>query len=151
MSYSTASAQKFTLIDDLPDLDDLEAQGPRQQQNAVRNNLSREPHHDDKYNKFIRSAHPSSAESGMSRTNSQVGMSMNQPQPHSYEQYEEMPPQYKSFKLPPNTPSCLDVADHVANCPICSKFYNNDKTVYIIAIVVLLIIVMLLLKRILDV
>lgn len=143
MSYSTASAQKFTLIDDLPDLDDLEAQGPRHA------NLSREPHHDDKYNKFIRNSHhQSSNESGMSRNNSQ-------PPQQFYEQYEETPPQpsgqYKSFTLPTNTPSCLDVADHVANCPICSKFYNNDKTVYIISIVVLLIIVMILLKRILDI
>ena len=38
MSYSTANTQKFTLIDDLPDLDDLEGYSQKQ---------------DDKYSKFI--------------------------------------------------------------------------------------------------
>lgn len=49
------------------------------------------------------------------------------------------------------SPTCLEVADHIANCPICSKFYNNDKTIYIIAIVLLAIVCILLLKRVLDV
>ena len=26
--------------------------------------------------------------------------------------------------------SCLDIAAHIDNCPICSKFYKNDKTVF---------------------
>ena len=47
--------------------------------------------------------------------------------------------------------SCLDIANHVSDCPICSKFYNNDKTVYIIVIVVLAIVCLLLLKKVLDV
>lgn len=53
--------------------------------------------------------------------------------------------------LGPSGPTCLEVADHIANCPICSKFYNNDKTIYIIAIVILAIVCILLLKRVLDV
>ena len=57
----------------------------------------------------------------------------------------------KTFNMPPGTPSCLDVAEHIANCPICSKFYNTDKTIYIIAIVILSIICILLLKKVLDV
>ena len=43
MSYSTANTQKFTLIDDLPDLDDLEGYSNNKQ--------------DDKYSKFIRKSH----------------------------------------------------------------------------------------------
>jgi len=54
-------------------------------------------------------------------------------------------------KMPPNSPSCLDVADHINACPICSRFYNNDKTLYVIAIAVLAIICILLLKKVLDV
>ena len=27
--------------------------------------------------------------------------------------------------------SCQKVLDHISNCPICNKFYNNDRTVYI--------------------
>jgi hypothetical protein len=47
--------------------------------------------------------------------------------------------------------NCVDIAKHIQDCPICSRFYNNDRTVYIIAIVVLSIVCLLLLKRILNV
>ncbi len=47
-------------------------------------------------------------------------------------------------------PTCLEMAQHVKNCPICTKFYDNDKTVYIIIIIVLAIICILLLKRVLE-
>ena len=56
----------------------------------------------------------------------------------------------KKYKMPNNSPSCLEVAEHIANCPICSKFYNSDKTPYIIAIVILLIVCILLIKKVLD-
>lgn len=52
---------------------------------------------------------------------------------------------------PSNKPTCLAVAEHTADCKVCSKLYNNDKTVYIIAIVLLSIICILLLKKVLDV
>ena len=67
---------------------------------------------------------------------------------------EEQPVQQnkniKTFEMPDNTPSCLDVAEHIANCPICSKFYNNDKTLYIVAIVILAVICVILLKKVID-
>lgn len=65
----------------------------------------------------------------------------------------ETPPEQtlKMFNMPANTPSCLDVAEHIANCPICSRFYNNDKTIYIIAIIVLSVLCILLLKKVLEV
>lgn len=56
----------------------------------------------------------------------------------------------KTIDMPKNSPSCLDVAEHIMNCPLCSKFYHNDNTIYIITIVVLVIIVVLLLKKVLD-
>lgn len=46
--------------------------------------------------------------------------------------------------------SCLDVANHIKSCPLCSKFYNTDKTIYIIAIVVLSLVCLLLLKKVLN-
>jgi hypothetical protein len=55
------------------------------------------------------------------------------------------------FNMPFGSPSCLDVAEHISKCPICSKFYNTDKTIYIIAIITLAIICILLLKKVLDV
>ena len=71
-----------------------------------------------------------------------------QMQPHmQYEQSQE------HFDQTPNSykPSCLEVAEHIKDCPICSKLYNNDNTVYIIVIVILSIICILLLKRVLDI
>jgi hypothetical protein len=58
---------------------------------------------------------------------------------------------FKPFNMPFGSPSCLDVAEHISKCPICSKFYNTDKTIYIIAIITLVIICILLLKKVLDV
>jgi hypothetical protein len=58
---------------------------------------------------------------------------------------------FRSFNLPHNSPSCIDIAEHIANCPICSKFYNTDKSIYIIAIIVLVILCILLLKKVLDI
>jgi len=58
---------------------------------------------------------------------------------------------FKHFNMPICYPSCLDVAEHISKCPICSKFYNTDKTIYIISIITLVIICILLLKKVLDV
>jgi hypothetical protein len=49
------------------------------------------------------------------------------------------------------TPSCLEIADHVSLCPICSRFYRTDSTIYVIAIVLLAVICILLLKRVLNI
>lgn len=46
---------------------------------------------------------------------------------------------------------CIDVAEHINSCPICSKFYNVDKTPYILAIVILSIVCIILLKRVLSI
>jgi len=55
------------------------------------------------------------------------------------------------YNIPQNSPySCLDVAGHIDNCPICSKFYNNDKSVYIVTIIVLVIICIILLKKVIG-
>jgi len=47
--------------------------------------------------------------------------------------------------------SCIDVSDHCNNCPICSKLYNQDRTVYIIIITILALICFILLKKVLNV
>ncbi len=67
------------------------------------------------------------------------------PPPQEYLNQENSQPQYSQ-----NSPTCLEIASHVKSCPICSRFYNNDNTIYIIAIVILSIICILLLKRVLD-
>lgn len=47
--------------------------------------------------------------------------------------------------------SCIEIAKHIKSCPICSKFYDTDKSLYIIVIIILLMFCILLLKKILFV
>lgn len=167
MSYSTAGKQKFTLIDDLPDLDDLEGPPPHQRAiNQGQIKSSRYPGADmlpngqeDKFGKFIRQPHLMPQQAGMSQINNghlPIPMHQNIPShmnaapiiQESYTKAQE--DEIKTYSMPDNTPSCLAVAEHIANCPICSKFYNDDKSIYIIAIVVLCVICILLLKKVLD-
>lgn len=107
--------------------------------------------------RFIRGGHSAPVEAGMIPYNNAVNSNttnieavLNNENNMNIEQ-KIIPVGLKTFSMPPDSPSCLSVAEHVANCPICSRFYNNDKTIYIIAIVVLLIICILLLKKVLDV
>ena len=163
MTYSTATTQKFTLIDNLPDLDDLE-------ENKV----------GDKYNKFIRNNHsPTPMQAGMSSPqdhamaldtepmailaakprnfNKSVGPGMG----HEGMGHEGMghpgmgttTPVFEAYKNSnlTNGPSCIDVAEHIAICPLCSKFYKSDNTIYTVTIVILVIICLILLKKVLDV
>ena len=65
---------------------------------------------------------------------------------NSYEEYDGPKKKSDDCKI-----SCQKVLDHISNCPICNKFYNNDRTVYIIIIVILIIISLLLFKKVLNV
>jgi hypothetical protein len=44
--------------------------------------------------------------------------------------------------------NCISIAQHIDTCPICSKLYDTDKTLYILAIIGLLILCFLMVKRI---
>lgn len=46
---------------------------------------------------------------------------------------------------------CIEIARHIESCPICSKFFSTDKTLYLVAIGVLVVICILLLKKVLNV
>lgn len=46
--------------------------------------------------------------------------------------------------------TCIQVAEHIKTCPICSKFYDTDKSTYVVIIGLLLILAVILLKRILE-
>lgn len=47
--------------------------------------------------------------------------------------------------------TCIDVARHIDACPICSRLYDTDKTLYILAIIGLLILCFLMVKRIIKI
>jgi len=146
---SSGFSQNITYIDDLPDIEEIE--GPAPFQTATRDYINQSQYpasgmipQDEaiRVNKYIRGKqNPPMSESGM-------GMEG----PEMYYPEDEV----ESVQSPPmlhrhSGPTCLEVADHIAMCPICSKFYNNDRSVYIISIVVLIVIVIMLLKKILDV
>lgn len=44
--------------------------------------------------------------------------------------------------------NCVTIAQHIETCPICSRLYDTDKTLYILAIMGLLILCFLMAKRI---
>jgi hypothetical protein len=53
------------------------------------------------------------------------------------------------YNQPPSTIiSCISIAQHIDSCPICSRLYDTDKTLYILAIIGLLILCFLMVKRI---
>jgi len=108
---------------------------------------------DPRVEKFIRNSHMMPPE---------AGMQMNNPAPIVHfpghvsgiagpsPQYQPQPQYGEQIEPVGQGHSCLDVSSHVDTCPICTKLYSNDKTVYIIIIVILAIMCILLLKRVLE-
>lgn len=43
--------------------------------------------------------------------------------------------------------NCIDIAEHIKYCPVCSKFYDFDKTPYIIIIILLTIMSIILARK----
>jgi len=65
----------------------------------------------------------------------------------SYENYQTRAPQQIQQPNYHHQFTCPDVFEHVSKCPICSKIYNQDKTIYILFIIVLSVIILILLKQ----
>ena len=157
MKYSNVE-QNVTPLEMLPDLEDLE-------KNDYSSMNVLPPGEAEKFARYIRgNQHNGIAkQSGMTPITHSLQPHSLQPHNHQHhnhpfndkkENYDyniQQEDGIKTFNMPAGTPSCLDVAEHIANCPICSKFYNTDKTIYIIAIAILSIICILLLKKVLNV
>ena len=166
--------QYTTPIEELPELEDLESS--MHSKNKVMNNPTVLP--ENKYTKFLRNSHVVPSESGMasqpnyekqyfeklnavnynlpseneSYSNEPVNVNHNLPNENEYSNKQENIAQFREkFEVTKPEISCIDIANHIEKCPLCSKFYNNDKTVYVIAIVLLSIICLLLLKKVLNV
>lgn len=151
--YAQANKNFTTPIEALMDLDAEEQGGGQggylmqgmQGMQGIGNFQSNEPTAGipEKYQKFIRSS--------MGTPIPQSGMGQQQPPPdNSGPAYFPPPQQQAPVRLDDDSPTCLTVHAHVQSCPICSRFFKNDNTVYIIAIVILAIICILLLKRVLN-
>lgn len=173
MRKVNASEQKVTFIDNLPDLEDingLTSDQYKQVNRKIRQNFQ-PPHSSSGMNMNTDVNYGSRNQdqqhfiANTSQENNNLNTSTiqesaqnviyNQPQSQSQAQSQAVQAQsqegFKHFNTPICSPSCLDVAEHISKCPICSKFYNTDKTIYIIAIITLVIICILLLKKVLDV
>jgi hypothetical protein len=131
-----------TKLSDIPYLDDIESGNPTIQSEHFES--PRIPQGGMNTSKFIRqtSGNVVPEESGMIPYNQYASINNNvipqsqQPQPgNNY--YRDL--------------NCVEVSDHIQNCPVCSKFYKQDTSIYMIMIILLSIICILLLKRVLNV
>lgn len=154
--------QNVTMIEDLPDLDELDdrhvtfapsgARGQEQFHNG------RHPDDDGKYKRAIREDHMPLRGSGMGGNEHYAPQHPPhpphpppRPPPQPQPQYVQPPPEEKPIEYFHGSPSCIDVAYHIRECPICSQFYKNDKAPYMITIIILAIICILLLKKVMNV
>lgn len=56
-------------------------------------------------------------------------------------------PQQQTSYMSPRSLHCIVIADHIMDCPICSRFYRNYTPFYNIMIMILLIIIIFLFIR----
>ena len=47
--------------------------------------------------------------------------------------------------------TCLEIVKHVETCPICSRLFDTDKTLYVLVIIGLLIFSLLMVKRLVQI
>jgi hypothetical protein len=137
MNKPSNYAKNVTLIEDLPDAEEM-------------NDYSQSQQPDNKYQKFIRNDHKTPSESGMNPRQNQ-NIPTQQPQ-YNQQEYFVNPNYYEPFKQPNNSHvNCRDLVEHYENCPLCSKFFKSDYTLYIIIIILLSITVIILLKKVLNI
>ena len=121
--------KQHTLIENLPELED---------------NSNSYASYDKNITKFIRKQMPNpSQQSGMSGSSPKLNVP--QPPPDFYQDVYD-----QQINKLPVTLYCLDVHSHIQTCPICSRFFKHDNSLYIIAIIVLSIICIILFKKILN-
>jgi hypothetical protein len=78
-------------------------------------------------------------------------------------QYEEQPSyqQQQPIQIPQQMPiinkveetcnlHCKDILNHIKECEICHKFYNNDRSIYIILLVLFGLIIVILMKKVME-
>ena len=186
MNSKGSNYKRVTMIEDLPELKDIEE--------GFENYSNPQAPTDSRYDKFIREQYTPLRESGMLENSGELpsmpppGYIDHQNMAHSSMPHPNMmppnmppPPGMMSTHIPNNSPhvykqnpidslegfteskiiqkpekfilpgmSCLDIANHVEGCPICSKFYKNSNTLFLIIIFILSVFCLILLKKVLD-
>lgn len=149
--------QKVTPIEDLvPDIDDVEDSGSNS-----RNNLL-SPQQTQLSRRFIRKNLTMIPESGMVlNPYDQVSYNteVKEPQPQTTNIFKNSPiielpvqsnmPQMQMQMPAPPPFTCQDIFYHIESCPLCTKFYKNDNTVYLVIIAILVLVCAILLKKVL--
>lgn len=167
--------QRITMISDLPDIDDLEAgydraqpqyQPPHAGYNPNNPGLSSPERMPDpmeaQFQKHIRMTQKSGAgreppydqefDGVLAGGPDRPGISASDVIEPANAVSPDKPTQMRDSGPPtPRELNCVDVAKHVEGCPVCTRLYNNDRTVYVIVIVILVVLCLLLLKKVLDV
>jgi hypothetical protein len=59
-------------------------------------------------------------------------------------------PSWEGYEQPTQSLNCLDVANHIQSCPICSQLYKHDTTPYVIIIAILALLSILLIKKVMK-
>jgi hypothetical protein len=133
----------YTMINDLPELSDT-APVNFSQDGQSRPEIGRpDPAFELAIqNKYIRKTHQP-PDMGMAIPVQQFGsVQSDQNQPEQVDSRSGSDPLYDI--------SCLQIAMHIKKCPVCSKIYNNDKSLYVIFILLLVVTCVLLLKKLLE-
>lgn len=74
-------------------------------------------------------------------------MNMHQSEKYNpYRTYEN----FESSAPPKKEHSCVDIAEHTANCMVCSKLYASNNTLLIFLVIFLALVNLILLKRIIE-
>jgi len=132
--------QKVTFLEDLPDVGDMDDSNPRGNLNPTQTQLSR---------RFIRKSHSSiHPESGMAPPSHESFRTDDHD--HNPERETEV------ISIAPTAlsngcqPTCQEVYYHIQSCPLCTKFYKTDNTIYLGIIFVLLLVCAVLAKKLLS-
>jgi len=139
--------KNVTYLNDLPELEDLNPAGkghhvPEKFKKFIRNNMGNPPEESGMKQQEWTSNKP--------QVNYIANQSISNTTEQDHQDHQQTDLRNIELKHLLDTPSCLDIHSHVQQCPICSKFFKNDNTIYIIAIVFLSIMCILLLKKVLN-
>ena len=161
----------ITMLSELPDIDEIESPLPHER--TIRSNQVKQPYNGamllpedqvEKHGKFVRGTHMTPKESGMVAPYNTIRQNTNLDSDfyaQSFPNYDMLLQQQEQqpvlqqeqpiFYQPPQIISCIDTAQHCTSCPVCSRLYNSDKTIYIVIIVILSMFCLILTKKVLDV
>lgn len=159
---------KVTMLNDLMDLEGMNQSGNNP---ILQRAISEGPPQDLSFvNKFIRDT----SNKGMGKYEEMVyqpnstfppgtdpRMMVNNNHPQSIPQpiYQSQPPQGmpiaydEEIRLPypkGREITCIEISNHIKDCPVCSKLYKHDTTIHIIIIVLLALVTLILLKRVME-